>query len=217
MTRNEQTYLIWHELSKSRQISYCTDLTKYLSQSGVWLLRLKSCSCSTCTIWKLGLFSLKCGWTLWTRRLARLFSLSEIMMSTFWEAFQTKKMPDSAYVQILEYFSLTMTFCGGNKGWLKPGFRPALHCIALPPGVTNTSPPRRMRVIAKQLHRIRETAMHNVIYTRWQCLDRPHFLIPFWTLILSPSLYFAPTPYFWSISEMYTPCKKNYYIPLQSL
>jgi len=37
-------------------------------------------------------------------------------MSTYWEAFQTKKkMPDSAYVQILEYFSLTMTFCGGNK------------------------------------------------------------------------------------------------------
>ena len=110
-----------------------------------------------------------------------------------------KKMPNSAYVQILEYFSLTMTFCGGNKGWLKPGFRPALHCIALPPGVNNTSPPRRMRVIAKQLHRIRETAMHNVIYTRWQCpfcLDRPHFLIPFSTLILSPSLYFAPTPYF---------------------
>ena len=28
------------------------------------------------------------------------------------------------------------------------------------------------------------------------CLDRPHFLIPFWTLILSPSLYFALTPYF---------------------
>ena len=38
-----------------------------------------------------------------------------------------------------------------------------------------------MRVIAKQLHRIRETAMHNVIYTRWQLkteapiFDRPQF------------------------------------------
>ena len=176
MTRNEQTYL-WHELSKSRQISYCTDLTKYLIQSGVWLLRLKSCS--TCTIWKLGLFSLNVDELFGPDVLLDcLVCIRNHVVYLLGSIPKQKKMPNSAYVQILEYFSLTMTFCGGNKGWLKPGFRPALHCIALPPGVNNTSPPRRMRVIAKQLHRIRETAMHNVIYTRWQCpfcLDRPHF------------------------------------------